>query len=594
MRTCYDWSKWPAHLRSARRFLVALVLCGSAQYASAAPGLTAKLDRDTITLGESVTLSLVFEDAYPREAPSLPIIPNVRVAAGVSQSQSISIFNGVRSQSVTFDYTLAPTQLGEIVIPAIEVKLGNRTLASQSLKLKVLKTNTSIPTPGGQDALAYLKLVLPKTRFYVGEAVPVEIQLYAQEGRLLRLPQLQGEGFTIGKLSEPAISRTRVNNQAYEVATFKVLVVPAKNGALTLGPATLDLAVPDLNRMPDIFGRRPQRQVTLASESQSVEIMPLPKENLPAGFNGAVGSYSLAVTASPTDLAAGDPITVKIRITGRGLLDGLILPAQPDWREFKTYPPSSKIEPMDAIGLSGVKTFEQVVVPQNSEIKSLPPFLFSFFDPEQKKYRTVTSNPITLTVQPGGASPAAPTNYANAAESSSVLPMPQDIVHIKPHLGNFAAVGMPLIQQRWFLAIQAVPVLLWLSLLVRRKHVEKAAANPRLRRQKEVARIVRAGVRELRQFAAANQPDQFFATLFRLLQEQLGERLDLPASAITEAVIDQRLRGGELSDESLSALHELFQACNVARYARHNSQELVSLVPKLESALRDLQNLKQA
>ena len=33
--------------------------------------------------------------------------------------------------------------------------------------------------------------------------------------------------------------------------------------------------------------------------------------------------------------------------------------------------------------------------------------------------------------------------------------------------------------------------------------------------------------------------DQFFATLSRLLQEQLGERLDLPASAITEAVIEE-------------------------------------------------------
>ena len=35
--------------------------------------------------------------------------------------------------------------------------------------------------------------------------------------------------------------------------------------------------------------------------------------------------------------------------------------------------------------------------------------------------------------------------------------------------------------------------------------------------------------------------DEFFAVLFRLLQEQLGERLDLPASAITEAVIEERL-----------------------------------------------------
>jgi len=36
--------------------------------------------------------------------------------------------------------------------------------------------------------------------------------------------------------------------------------------------------------------------------------------------------------------------------------------------------------------------------------------------------------------------------------------------------------------------------------------------------------------------------EAFFATLFRLLQEQLGERLELPASSITEAVIEEHLR----------------------------------------------------
>jgi hypothetical protein len=71
----------------------------------------------------------------------------------------------------------------------------------------------------------------------------------------------------------------------------------------------------------------------------------------------------------------------------------------------------------------------------------------------------------------------------------------------------------------------------------------------------------------LKKFAAENQPDEFFALLFRLLQEQLGERLDCPASAITENVIDEHpvLRGAP--EPTLDALRELFQLCNQARYA---------------------------
>ena len=93
--------------------------------------------------------------------------------------------------------------------------------------------------------------------------------------------------------------------------------------------------------------------------------------------------------------------------------------------------------------------------------------------------------------------------------------------------------------------------------------------------------------------AAENNSDDFFATLFRLLQEQLGERLDCPASAITEAVIEERLRPRGVPEATLAALRELFQTCNLARYAPiKTSQELAALIPKLEAELRDLQNIK--
>jgi hypothetical protein len=81
--------------------------------------------------------------------------------------------------------------------------------------------------------------------------------------------------------------------------------------------------------------------------------------------------------------------------------------------------------------------------------------------------------------------------------------------------------------------------------------------------------------------------------LFRLLQEQLGERLDLPASAITEAVIEERLRPARVDEKLVGDLDGLFQACNQARYAPvRSSLELTALIPRLESALREVGGLK--
>jgi len=333
-----------------------------------------------------------------------------------------------------------------------------------------------------------------------------------------------------------------------------------------------------------------QRPITLHCEPQAMRVLPLPNQNVPASFNGAVGTFSLTVTAGPTNLAVGDPITLKVQIQGQGLLDGVLLPAQPDWRDFTSYPPSSKVESGDPLGLSGVKSFEQVVIPQNHEIKMLPPFHFSFFDPNQKSFRTLNGPAFALNVRPT-ASASAPIS-TNVPSSQNPLPV-DDIVHIKVRLDEVASARPPLVEQRWFLAVQAFPVITWLSLLLLRKRNESLANNPKLRRQRQVAQRSRDGLKELQSLAAAQNVEEFFATFFRLLQEQLGERLDLPASAITEAVIDERLRSRPLAEETLMELHALFQTCNLARYApNQTSQELAALIPRLESALDQLRRVK--
>ncbi len=250
------------------------------------------------------------------------------------------------------------------------------------------------------------------------------------------------------------------------------------------------------------------------------------------------------------------------------------------------------METTDALGLQGTKTFEQVVVPQSADIKALPPVSFSFFDPEQKSYRTLTQPAVPLIVRPGGAAPT-PTVAATTRAAPDNPPPTQDIVHIKPRLGTVAQIAPPLVQQSWFLALQAVPVLAWLSAVIWRRRADQLANNPRLRRRRQVAQIIRQGLLELRQHAADNKSDDFFATLFRLLQEQLGERLDLPASAITEAVIEEHLRPRGVPESALAALHELFQTCNLARYAPiKTSQELAAIIPKFEAVLRELQGLE--
>lgn len=584
--------------RQAKRLrAVAFLIICSAPAVLLAANFTATLDRDTTHVGESVMLSLNFEDASPNGTPSLPPLSGLRVAS-VGQSSQVSIVNGKSTASESYNFTLVPTQAGDIAIPALRFQADGKTLTSQPLVLKVLPGDAPANPEATLTNLAFVRLIVPKTEVYLGEPFPVEIQLYFQNVQNVSMPQLHAEGFSLGQATKPTQSRTQLGNFIYNLLVFKMSATAAKVGTLTLGPveSSLTVLIPLNNgRQRDpfsFFGNNMQaRPTTLFSNPQTMRVLPLPTEKVPDNFNGAVGEFSLSVSAGPTNVAVGDPITLKVKIAGRGRIDAITLPEQPQWREFKIYPPTSTNEFTDALGLSGVKTFEQVLIPQNHEIKMLPPLEFSYFDPNRKNYRTLTNAGIPIIVGYAASTSAQPSILTSAAPAAP--PATSDILHIKARMDALGPVRPPLVQQTWFLTMQSVPVLAWLSLLVMRKRNEALANNPKLRRQRQVALRIHEGLQELRDYAATQHSEDFFATLFRLLQEQLGERLDLPASAITEAVIDERLRGNTLPEQSLTELHELFQTCNQARYARQKtSQELASLVPRVESIFGELQTLK--
>lgn len=600
------WQKQYERQSRARITHVAVLwLCYLASLgATLAATFTAALERDTITLGESVRLGFTIEGGQPKDPPTPPAIANLQINY-VGQSSQIQIINGQSSSSVTHNFTITPRQAGDYVIPAVSVSAGGRPLTSQPLRLKVLKPGAPPPAAvaaGTQPA--FLKLVLPKTNVYLGEIISGELQFYFRQGVQLadqpRITDMPAEGLSFGKLAPGTQRQVQIGNVVFNVIPAAVALTAIKTGPLSVGPITASVVIqlPTANRQRngfdpfEIFSRGEQRQLALATDPVAIQSLPLPSENAPANFSGAVGQYTMTVNVGPTNVATGDPITVRVQITGRGALDALTLPVQGAWHDFKTYPPTAKVETSDPLGLQGTKTFEQIIAPQSTDITELPPFAFSFFDPDARQYQTLTQPAIKLTVRPGGSTPA-PVVAASSKPANDSPPPQQDIVPIKPRLGPVTKLEGPLVAQPWFIAAQGAPVLAFVAAFIWRRRTDALANNPRLRRQRHVAHVIRAGLQELQQHATENHSEKFFATLFRLLQEQLGERLDCPATAITEAVVDEKLRPRGVPETTLAQIHELFQSCNLARYAPTRSgEELAALIPKFENVLREIQGVK--
>ncbi len=285
-------------------------------------------------------------------------------------------------------------------------------------------------------------------------------------------------------------------------------------------------------------------------------------------------------------MAAGDPITIKIELSGEGNFGTLDFPSLNLGADFKVYPPTIKSQAADDIGLQGSKVFEFVVVPQSPDLRQIPAFEFSFFDPAKKAYRTLKQEPIAIVVRPGGSAAPPPTLAGSETKKTE---QSQDIANIKLRPGKLGPAARPVATENWFLALQLLPLLglgAALTRLLVQRHKER---NPRWVRQREVGRWVDKTLGELQAQAAAGDSEQFHATVFRVLQEQLGERLGTPAQAITEAVVAESLLPRGLNETTASRLQTLFARCDQARYAQGSTPaDLNDTLAELTAAIQEL------
>lgn len=588
----------PALPRCCCPALLALALLATTSLLSHAASFQAQIEPDTIYLGESANLTLTFEGGQPDKLPALPRVANLTYAGG-GREDRFTLANGRQTSTVTYRYSVLPAQAGSYVIPPLVVYMGGQPMASDPLRLTVLPVPQAGTRPGGQPPRGLLRIYVPRTNIFVGQVLPVELTVYAINPSAFDLAPLTAEGFTVGKSERLEQSREPLNGVIYTRLGMRTTVSPGKTGTLTLGPATgrVQVEVPMARRRASdpfdslfndpFFNRRTESQVlNLVSEPLTVVVSPLPDTDVPPNFTGAVGEYALEVRAAPTNVAVGEPIRLRIQLTGQGALDSLTWPSLDTLNGFRAYPAVSRVETTDTLGVQGSKIFEQDLVPENTQVRQVPPLLFAYFDPLNHRYVTLSNPPIPLIVRPAGLA-------RTLAPSGPTEPPPKEIVHLKPRLGTLAVLSPPLVARPWFILFLTVPILAWLaalSLRFRREHLHR---NPRLVRRHQVQRTVKAGLVELSNHARQGAAEPFFALVFRLLQEMLGERLDRPAASITEAVIEEHLRPRGVRPELTHELQGLFQACNQARYAPTSSiRDLQASKRVVERVLHELQGLQ--
>src|SRR5580698_3802410 len=99
---------------------VALLFCCLS--AALGANFTASLDRDTIAMGETATLSLSFQGGSPQNVPT-PDVPGLQFAS-TGNSSSFNFINGQMSSVATVTFSITPDHAGDYWIPAMEADIG--------------------------------------------------------------------------------------------------------------------------------------------------------------------------------------------------------------------------------------------------------------------------------------------------------------------------------------------------------------------------------------------------------------------------------------------------------------------------------------
>jgi len=597
-RHAVRFPEWKRLIASVLRFAGCLLVCALSGVPNQLSGQQVQvgLSATAVPAGESTVYKLQIINAQLDALPEFPEVDGLEITvAGQNSHSSMQVVNGrmQRYNALIYQWKIVPEKEGVFLIPGLDYKIKGKAGKTTSVQLRVTK---------GIDysQYAFIKLNLPKKRFYEGEPFAFSIDLYEQNARVEQAPELVADGFMAQRVSDNLRQeREVINNTAYNVWRLDYVARPVRHGELTLGPVSWQagLIFRRQSRSRSVFDsffndlNTQRRQVMLQAEGEKLEILPLPEENRPDSFNGAIGRYQLEVTASPAKLTAGDPLTVTVKIVGEGPLDAIPMPPIDHWTGFKTYPPNARTEGVGPGKLKGMRIFEQVVIPQSSDLKELPPLDFSYFDTDTETYTTLRQAAIPIQVKANPGAPSMPTQSMHVSgESGLPTPKPKDVVPIKPFLGSEVSLATPWMMNPRFYWLQLVPVgLLGISWAVRQSR-DRANRDPRGRRKRQVDQFVRQQLPELEKLAASQDSDAFFELMFRLLQERIGQCLDRPAASITESVLEASSDAWPLPESDAEVLHSLFQACNQARYAPvRSSEQLAGYAAQCREVLARLQ-----
>ena len=546
-------------------------------------------------------------------------------------STSTQWINGKMTAKTTASYTyiFRASSPGDHTIPPATVRVKRESFETNAVQVSVVgsgssgsatpsgapvgnnsaanTTSGSATAESGAEQPVFLRVLPSKSSVYVGEQFVSELKVYTSvntrpAGGLKEVPY---EGFYKHALeADQTSSRENVGGQVHVTQVLqRHVLIPQKTGKLVIEPFESDWTVPqrvttqrprsmfdDFFNDP-FFDRVQEVPVTISTKPVTINVKPLPG-NAPAGFTGGVGDLKFTAKLSDNRVTVNDAISLVVTIAGTGNISLIGAPKidfPPDHDVYET----TKSTKVNTTGnrVSGTVTYEYPIVARHAGNFRIAPVSFSWFDPAAGRYRTITTDEFTFTVEKGDGPEQGGQVYLPGIRGDEVQNIGTDILDIRRTLPEFTATGKSPFGTISYWMIYMLLFILFLATVFILRLYYKRKADVRLIRNRKANKMAKKRLRTAEKARKANNAEAFFEETEKAIWGYLSDKLNIDLSSLSRDSVSELLAKAGVTEELQAEVIRIIDDSEFSRYAP--SSEKSDMHALYSDTARLLHNLEQ-
>ena len=536
---------------------------------------TTKLSKNRLGLNERIKVEFSVDKDGDNFTP--PKFENFRIVGGPSQSIRNSWINGKRSYSKTYSYFLSPIEKGTFEIGQASIEVDGEIYKTLPVQVTVTSSVDKPTNPNDPNYLAdkkiHLVAELSNNKPFLNEAISVTYKLYVSpDTGVDNWRELEAPRYANFWSNNIDIKSLNVQNGTYKgepyryVVLRRTLLYPQKTGELKIEPLTLDISVQVPSNRRDFFGNLISSSVnkTVSSGSSIVDVKPLPANNKPKDFNGAVGKFNFEIKSDKKELLVDEAFQLSLIVSGKGNFNLFDDPKISLPSSLEVYEPE-KISNVSVrtSGIKGKVNNKYTVVPNNPGKYTIPQIKFSFFDPELEEYKTIYSDPIFIDIDGVYKNSVDSENNSSQNKTNKIQLSKNQFSSFKTKT-KFSKLNDSIFFNSVFYWILFItPFALCFIIVIITKIIRNY--NSKKIDELKLARTLTNKLLADSKTLIGNK-EEFYKSIDKALTTYLKSKLNVKNSEFKNEVISIKLKQINVDEKSIDLLFEVFKNCQLARY----------------------------